>query len=145
MISTTTIIIWIAYFISLYVIVFWLLVFLDDKTEEKKKRLRHYPNVTIVIPAYNEGSRNLGETVESALELNYPRDKLEIIAVNHGSSDNTGDIINSYEGIKHSVFPAKVNEELPRVLVGGKDCKQPYRLALSYALLLQQHALYCLS
>lgn len=33
---------------------------------------------------------------------------------------------NNYEGIKHSIFPAKVNEELPRVLVGGKDCKQPY-------------------
>ncbi|MDR7210550.1 FMN-binding glutamate synthase family protein [Flavobacterium piscis] len=32
----------------------------------------------------------------------------------------------NYEGIKHSIFPTKVNEELPRVLVGGKDCKQPY-------------------
>ena len=31
-----------------------------------------------------------------------------------------------YEGLKHSMFPAKVNEELPRVLVGGDDCKQPY-------------------
>ncbi|HJY12161.1 MAG TPA: glutamate synthase-related protein, partial [Flavobacterium sp.] len=36
----------------------------------------------------------------------------------------------SYEGIKHSIFPAKVNEELPRVLVGGKDCKQPYLASL---------------
>lgn len=36
----------------------------------------------------------------------------------------------SYEGIKHSIFPAKVNEELPRVLVGGKDCKQPYVASL---------------
>lgn len=31
-----------------------------------------------------------------------------------------------YEGIKHSMFPTKVNEDLPRVLVGGQDCKQPY-------------------
>jgi len=36
----------------------------------------------------------------------------------------------NYEGIKHSIFPAKVNEELPRVLVGGKDCKQPYSASL---------------
>ncbi len=36
----------------------------------------------------------------------------------------------SYEGIKHSMFPTKVNEELPRVLVGGKDCKQPYIASL---------------
>lgn len=37
---------------------------------------------------------------------------------------------NNYEGIKHSIFPAKVNEELPRVLVGGPDCKQPYSASL---------------
>ena len=35
-----------------------------------------------------------------------------------------------YEGIKHSIFPATVNEELPRVLVGGPDCKQPYSASL---------------
>jgi glutamate synthase domain-containing protein 2 len=36
----------------------------------------------------------------------------------------------SYEGIKHSIFPATVNEELPRVLVGGSDCTQPYSASL---------------
>lgn len=102
MISWITIIIWIFYFISLYFIVFWLLVFLDGNISDKKKTLSlsGYPKVTVTIPAYNEGKRNLRETIESVLALNYPKDKLEIIAVNHGSSDDTGDIINSYEGIK---------------------------------------------
>ena len=36
----------------------------------------------------------------------------------------------NYEGIKHSIFPEKVNEELPRVLVGGPDCTQPYSASL---------------
>lgn len=36
----------------------------------------------------------------------------------------------NYEGLKHSMFPAKVNEELPRVIVGGKDCRQPYNASL---------------
>ena len=35
-----------------------------------------------------------------------------------------------YEGIKHSMFPAKVNEELPRVIIGGPACKQPYNASL---------------
>jgi glutamate synthase domain-containing protein 2 len=35
-----------------------------------------------------------------------------------------------YEGIKHSIFPAKVNEELPRVTIGGPDCTQPYSASL---------------
>jgi glutamate synthase domain-containing protein 2 len=36
----------------------------------------------------------------------------------------------NYEGIKHSIFPEKVNDELPRVLVGGSDCTQPYSASL---------------
>lgn len=36
----------------------------------------------------------------------------------------------SYEGIKHSMYPAKVNEELPRITVGGPDCTQPYSASL---------------
>nr|WP_314895496.1 FMN-binding glutamate synthase family protein [uncultured Flavobacterium sp.] len=36
----------------------------------------------------------------------------------------------SYEGIKHSIFPATVNEELPRIFVGGPDCTQPYSASL---------------
>lgn len=36
----------------------------------------------------------------------------------------------SYEGIKHSIFPTAVNEELPRVLIGGSNCKQPYLASL---------------
>jgi glutamate synthase domain-containing protein 2 len=39
---------------------------------------------------------------------------------------NTSD----YEGLKHSIFPAKVNEELPRIVVGGRDCRQPYSASL---------------
>lgn len=36
----------------------------------------------------------------------------------------------SYEGVKHSIFPAHVNEELPRVTIGGPDCTQPYSASL---------------
>jgi glutamate synthase domain-containing protein 2 len=36
----------------------------------------------------------------------------------------------NYEGIKHSIFPAIVNNELPRVTIGGPDCTQPYSASL---------------
>ena len=77
---------------------------------QKKRKLRKYPYVTIVIPAYNEGKRFLRDTIESALNLNYPKDRLEIVAVNHGSSDNTGDIINSYKEIKQLHIGRKQGE-----------------------------------
>lgn len=36
----------------------------------------------------------------------------------------------NYEGIKHAMFPEPVNHELPRIVVGGPDCKQPYSASL---------------
>jgi len=36
----------------------------------------------------------------------------------------------NYEGIRHSVFPVKVNHDLPRILVGGQDCTQPYSASI---------------
>jgi glycosyltransferase involved in cell wall biosynthesis len=51
---------------------------------------------SIVIPAYNEGAR-LGATLEKALAYIVQRAwDAEIIVVNDGSSDNTGEIVHSY-------------------------------------------------
>lgn len=35
-----------------------------------------------------------------------------------------------YEGVQHSIYPAKVMDEPPRITIGGKDCKQPYSASL---------------
>lgn len=35
-----------------------------------------------------------------------------------------------YEGIKHSIFPAEVLKEEPRVTIGGADCQQPYSASI---------------
>src|SRR5512133_1332388 len=48
------------------------------------------PGVSVLIPAYNEGE-NVEETVSHALALEYP--EFEVIAVNDGSKDDTGDIL----------------------------------------------------
>ncbi len=36
----------------------------------------------------------------------------------------------NYEWMQHSIYPAKKLEELPRVKIGGPDCKQPYSASL---------------
>lgn len=35
-----------------------------------------------------------------------------------------------YEGIKHSMYPVDPPEEPPRILIGGKECTQPYSASL---------------
>ncbi|GAG18984.1 unnamed protein product, partial [marine sediment metagenome] len=44
--------------------------------------------VSIIIPAYNE-EKNIDNVLQSATSLDYPKDKLEIILIDDGSTDNT--------------------------------------------------------
>ena len=46
------------------------------------------PGCTVVVPAYNEGSA-VAETLRALLKSDYPAEKLEIIAINDGSADDT--------------------------------------------------------
>jgi hyaluronan synthase len=50
----------------------------------------HRPSVSVVIPAFNEEDGIVG-TIESCLAVDYPRELLEVIAVNDGSTDGTWD------------------------------------------------------
>lgn len=55
----------------------------------------NYPTCSLLIPAHNE-AKVIGATIESMLKLNYPKDKLQIIVINDGSTDSTKEIIESY-------------------------------------------------
>ncbi len=46
------------------------------------------PKVSIIIPAYNE-EKNIGACLKSVKQLNYPKNKLEVIVVDDGSTDAT--------------------------------------------------------
>ena len=91
-ITPSTIIIWFAYLISLYLLTFWLLTLMDKGLVEESKSLKNIMAVTVAIPVYNE-EKNVRETIESVLSLDYPNEKIEIIAVNDGSTDNTEKVI----------------------------------------------------
>jgi cellulose synthase/poly-beta-1,6-N-acetylglucosamine synthase-like glycosyltransferase len=51
--------------------------------------------VTIAVPAYNE-EKTILRTLKSISRISYPKDKIEIIVVNDGSSDNTEWIVRQY-------------------------------------------------
>ncbi|MFI5251296.1 MAG: glycosyltransferase [Bacteroidota bacterium] len=54
-----------------------------------------YPKVSILIPAHNE-EVVIAQTIESMLLLDYPREKLEVIVINDGSTDQTAEIVEEY-------------------------------------------------
>jgi len=93
-----TISLWCLYFIALYFSIFLLTIFLSPN-EEKLKKPKKWPSVSVIIPAWNEES-TIAETISSALALDYPKDKLKIIVVNHGSTDNTEKIARSFKEVR---------------------------------------------
>ena len=101
MLDTFQIIQSVIYAISLYYVVFWLLVLLESDGKAKLgKKLKAYPSVTIAVPAYNEGS-NIEETLDSIAALDYPKEKMSIIVVDDGSKDKTYELAKKYaEGAK---------------------------------------------
>jgi cellulose synthase/poly-beta-1,6-N-acetylglucosamine synthase-like glycosyltransferase len=61
-----------------------------------KKRFPDFePDVSIVIPAYNE-QRNIEACIKSITSDGYPLDKLEIIVVDDGSTDLTREVVRKY-------------------------------------------------
>ncbi len=66
---------------------------LFTKKEEEAKDFQ--PEVTFVIPAYNE-ERWIIRKIENSLALDYPFDKLHFLLVTDGSNDTTMELINNY-------------------------------------------------
>jgi cellulose synthase/poly-beta-1,6-N-acetylglucosamine synthase-like glycosyltransferase len=58
------------------------------------------PTVSLVIPTYNEASIIL-QKLENVVELDYPREKLEVVVVDSASSDETVSIAKKFAG-EHS-------------------------------------------
>ncbi len=84
-------------YISLFISLYWLqVIFINEK---KGSKLRVLPSISIAIPAYNEEGNIVG-AIKSLLGLDYPRDKVEIIVVDDGSSDRTSEIVNEFKNVK---------------------------------------------
>jgi len=53
--------------------------------------------VSVIVPVYN-AEKTLKECINSLLDIDYPKEKLELIFVNNSSTDRTEFILNEYKG-----------------------------------------------
>lgn len=92
MLSISGAIFYILTFLAVYVQVFFLVTFFENKkriiTRDGKIKLLKYPAVTVLVPCWNE-EKTIDATVHSILGLNYPKDKVKIFLIDDGSTDNT--------------------------------------------------------
>ena len=68
----------------------WLKKPWNIKTDKNYK-----PNITIIIPTYNEATL-IKDKLENLRTQNYPKDKIKVIVVDSASKDNTTEIVEKY-------------------------------------------------
>ena len=74
----------------------WLLVYFRNLGKvEKDPEPSEYRDISFIVPAYNEEDC-VGETIQALLEVEYPEEKKEIIAVNDGSTDSTLEVLEKF-------------------------------------------------
>lgn len=94
---TIQIIFWVSVFLILYVLIGYpvLSVFLAAMVNRKVNKKEIYPAVSFIIAAYNE-EKDIARKLDQTLQLDYPKDKLQIIVASDGSTDGTNEIVTSY-------------------------------------------------
>jgi len=99
MTSTPDIIFYILAFIAIYAQIFLLITFFENRKVFLKKtekiKLKKYPAVTIIVPCWNE-EQTVYKTVRSVFNLNYPKNKIKLILVDDGSTDNTWKVLSRF-------------------------------------------------
>lgn len=81
--------------LSFYVLMHLIMLAGIISNKRKKGKSQSEPKVSIVICAKDEED-SIEDCIKSLLELNYPKEKLEIILVNDRSKDRTEEIMQSY-------------------------------------------------
>ncbi len=113
-------------FISLNFEVFLLMTYFRNRDDIKQEEIlnsqgvKKYPSVTVIVPCWNE-EKTVGKTIYSLLSLNYPKDKLKIMIVDDGSTDNTWEVVQKFKNHPQIELHTKVN--------GGKYTALNYGLS----------------
>lgn len=129
-------------FIGLFVAFFYLLTFFERGRKEKKEKLKDYPKVTFVIPAYN-AAEYIKKTLQSILNLEYPTENIKIFVVDDGSKDNTSEIVREMMKRSKNIFLfSKKNEGKAAALnYGIKRVKTEFTAVLDADTLLEKDLL----
>lgn len=65
------------------------------KNRKLKKNFSHKPTVTIMVVAHNE-EKVIQKKLENIIQLNYPKDKMEILVTSDNSTDRTNEIVKKF-------------------------------------------------
>ena len=110
------IIFWLSVFIVCYTYVgyaaiLWLMVKIKETVKGKQVwvAIDEYPEVTLLIAAYNEKDY-VSAKVKNSLELDYPKDRLKIMWITDGSDDGTFELLQQYPEVTACHLPVRAGK-----------------------------------
>ncbi|MBX2955427.1 MAG: glycosyltransferase family 2 protein [Cyclobacteriaceae bacterium] len=111
MTNFTSVLFWTSLALILYTYLFYfLIIVLASRITRKKPKnpdsITDWPEVTLVIAAYNE-ERFITEKINNSLSLDYPLDRLNVVVVTDGSTDNTPSLVKKFDTVKLFHEPAR--------------------------------------
>lgn len=100
--------------VTSYLLVIYTLSYLYKPVKDKGYR----PSVSVIIPAKNE-EEAIQKTIQSCLDSDYPADKLEVIVIDDGSTDNTYNKMMEMECSRVKVIKHEVNKGKRQAMASG--------------------------
>lgn len=77
--------------VAIYFTLMFFVLYFDNKEKLfKMPKMKKFPSLSVLIPAYNEED-NIKETIENVKKMKYPK-KFEVLVINDGSTDKTKEI-----------------------------------------------------
>jgi cellulose synthase/poly-beta-1,6-N-acetylglucosamine synthase-like glycosyltransferase len=67
----------------------------------------YFPTVTLIFAAHNE-EKSILKKLENTLQLDFPKDKLQVIVADDGSTDGTAEIVRSFENAGIELISFKI-------------------------------------
>lgn len=125
-----TVFIYCSLFLATYFEVFLMITLLENNKKLQAENTSmdedptYFPTATIIVPCFNE-EETVDGTIKSLLEMNYPKDRFNIVIVDDGSTDDTWKYIEKYAGHPQIEIHKKPN--------GGKYTALNYAIERSKA------------
>src|SRR3989344_3032603 len=97
-----------ALYFGLFTALFFMVTFFENSGRLKNPEPRRFQKVTVAVAVYT-GEDHISKTVESLLIIDWPREKLEVIIVDDGSTDNSYTAAKKYASDKRVVLLQQEN------------------------------------
>jgi glycosyltransferase involved in cell wall biosynthesis len=97
-----------AYAYVLYPCILWVIGRLRRRAVNLKPGCE-WPTVTITIPVYN-AAKSIRKTLTHLLEVDYPRDRLQLLVLSDASNDGTDDIVREFSAVGVELLRAPLRQ-----------------------------------